>query len=227
MSEHLGPIHYLMYERIKYQDILTGKLLEDQPKVLSRLNHIMPPVPRKSLETLIDQPNLHGWLSARIDMVETRYAYALRHAENAMEKLREAGREKGTEAGDFETLHKDLMPYLLDGMPCDGALLAQYDKGEDALYLTEEKDTHAAYAEKLLDFDPMDSLSKTCDGNHDHDDHHNFHLKMPEKVILAHGGGKADLYHLARLAWLEGFLEKTPFKAELIGGKSFRVSRKV
>ena len=32
MSEHLGPIHYMMYEKICFQDEITEKLLSKEDK---------------------------------------------------------------------------------------------------------------------------------------------------------------------------------------------------
>ena len=42
MSEHLGPIHYMMYEKICFQDEITEKLLSKEDK--KELDTLHPPV---------------------------------------------------------------------------------------------------------------------------------------------------------------------------------------
>lgn len=238
MSETLGPIHYLMYEKIKYQDELVERLLEAQPELLARLSEKMPPVDTGSLDDLIDQPNIHGWLSSRIDMAESRLAFALARAKEPLRLMREAGRAAGPEESDLKQLYQEMLPYLLDGMPCDGALYAQYEPEQEILYLVEEHDMHKLYADHLLAVDPEDSLGKTCAGDHDHDEHPTFMLREDEDFsaedfeaeVLGEGLGadteeetEGDLFHRARLAWLEGFLEETPFRAEMINGRNYKI----
>ena len=79
MSEFLGPIHYMMYEKIKFQDKITNYLLDGNTSEVDRINN---PVSNEPLESLIDQDNIHGWLDYIIDVVENRLHYALNHSEN-------------------------------------------------------------------------------------------------------------------------------------------------
>ena len=61
MSEHLGPIHYMMYEKICFQDEITEKLLSKEDK--KELDTLHPPVKKGDLKDLIDIPNIHGrWI---------------------------------------------------------------------------------------------------------------------------------------------------------------------
>ena len=57
MSEFLGPIHYMMYDKIKFQDKITNYLLDGNTSEVDKVNE---PVSTKSLENLIDQDNIHS-----------------------------------------------------------------------------------------------------------------------------------------------------------------------
>ena len=107
MSENLGPIHYMMYEKIKFQDDITNYLLENDTSKVDKLNE---PVSREPLESLIDQDNIHGWLDSKIDVVENRLNYALNNSKNTKEKMYEFGKEnaKGKNFDDFNSVFSDL-----------------------------------------------------------------------------------------------------------------------
>ena len=79
MSENLGPIHYMMYEKIKFQDKITNYLLDGDTSKVDKINKAVSTDP---LEDLIDQENIHGWLDSKIDVVENRLNYALNNSEN-------------------------------------------------------------------------------------------------------------------------------------------------
>ena len=72
MSENLGPIHYLMYEKIKFQDEITDFLMDGN---FCQIDY--KPVSKKPLEEILDSENIHGFLQEKIDIVETRLAKAL------------------------------------------------------------------------------------------------------------------------------------------------------
>ncbi|MFR1138908.1 MAG: hypothetical protein ACLSDN_07985, partial [Anaerococcus vaginalis] len=78
MSEFLGPIHYMMYEKIKFQDKITDFLLDGKTE---EIDEKIKPVSTDNLENLIDQENIHGWLDSKIDVVENRLAYAIKNSE--------------------------------------------------------------------------------------------------------------------------------------------------
>lgn len=74
MSKNLGPIHYMMYDKIKFQDKITDYIMEGKTEEIDK---DFPKVKTDPLEDLVDQENIHGWLSSRIDMVENRLAGAI------------------------------------------------------------------------------------------------------------------------------------------------------
>ena len=167
MSKTLGPIHYMMYDKIKFQDEITAYLLDGQT---SEVDKIANPVSKNPLDELIDQDNIHGWLDSKIDVVEKRLNYALRHAINPKDKIFKLG-EKIGQVKDFDNFNQvfsDLNMYLLDGMPCDNGLSAQVDDNGD-LYLITNNNLHAKYENQ--DINPADSLDNVCEGGHDHDHH--------------------------------------------------------
>ncbi|MDO5716296.1 MAG: hypothetical protein Q4Q17_00710 [Tissierellia bacterium] len=228
MSHTLGPIHYLMYDKIQFQDRITEYLLGDNP-AFHRLNEVMPPVSREDLATLIDTPNIHGWLSARIDVVESRLSYALHATENAEEKLYAFGKKMGKgysyDSPDdvFEAIHG----ILLDGMPCDGALEAQGDE-EGNLYLIEVEDVHAPYEKNPLATDPSLSLTKTCHGGHDHDHHEAFDVQREANLRVKEEGDATpkSVFYTCRLALLRGFMEPAGYGVEMISGTDYKVYKK-
>lgn len=69
MSENLGPIHYMMYEKIKFQDKITSYLLDGKT---DKVDEIARAVENKPLDQLIDTDNIHGWLDSKIDVVEKK-----------------------------------------------------------------------------------------------------------------------------------------------------------
>lgn len=228
MSKHLGPVHYLMYEKIKAQDRLTAYLLAGSPD-LETLNRVLPPVSTEDLEGLIDSGNIHGWLSARIDTVEARLAYALARCADTEERLRAFGKRlaPADPPEDAEALFNLVNPILLDGMPCDFALRAEYDD-EGSLYLLQTKDVHALYEAHPLDINPADSLGKTCAGGHDHDHHDSFDLYHRDgpPAPIEDKSGAPSRFHRARLALLQGFLSTTDFEPELINACDLRLARR-
>lgn len=219
MSKFLGPIHYIMYEKIKFQDKLTSRLLNDE--YLKALDTAMPPVPLEDLDKIIDQDNIHGFLSSKIDVVESRLAYAILHGKNIYEKAYLFGKELAPATlNDNEEIFQAINSIILDGMPCDHALMASVnDAGK--LTLVTNMDTHEKYAQSPLSIDPKNSLEITCASEHDHDDHESFHVHENLKLNLI--DEKATPYYLLREALLKGFLEKSGHEVQR-QGKNFTIS---
>ena len=216
MSKNLGPIHYMMYDKIKFQDDITAYLLGDK---IEEAEIIEKPVARGSLDSLIDQDNIHGWLDSKIDIVEKRLAYALAHADSAKKKMYDFGKEQaeGKDFSNFNTIFNDLNMYLLDGMPCDRGLSAQVDEAGD-LYLITNANMHEKYED--MDINPEESRDNTCAGGHDHDHHDSFEVKSDSKLDLS---GKKSSYHDYRYEFLKGYFENSPYDVEMINGVNFRI----
>lgn len=178
MSENLGPIHYMMYEKIKFQDKVTSFIMNGNTEEIDRK---IPPVSNESLEKIIDQENIHGYLSSKIDIVENRLSMAFKLSENPKKKLYAFGQKMsdGKNFDSYEEVFSDLNMYLLDGMPCDNGLSAIME--EDKLYLVTNVNLHKKYDSFI---DPKDSINNTCDGGHDHDHHESFEIKDNENIKM-------------------------------------------
>ena len=226
MSHSLGPIHYMMYDKITRQDDLTAALLDDQPDFRAKLDARYAPLSREPLEKLINQDNIHGWLAAAIDQAEVRFAAALNHVglAKALPKLEALGRQfaQGQEAGDVNALFEGVNRLILDGMPCDRALIAYEESG--ALVLHQEVAVHdGPMSTPFGEIDPADSLGKTCDGGHDHDHHESFELSA-----LAGGAareaGVSEGFYQARHALLKGYAQALGWRVTR-DGQDFRFEK--
>ncbi|MFO3717215.1 hypothetical protein AB9Q04_02475 [Anaerococcus sp. ENR1011] len=216
MSENLGPIHYMMYEKIKFQDEITNYLLEGDTSEVDKLNK---PVSKEPLENLIDQANIHGWLDSKIDVVENRLNYALNNSENTKEKMYEFGKEnaKGKNFDDFNSVFSDLNMLLLDGMPCDRGLSAQVDEKGD-LYLITNTNLHSKYENQNIN--PEDARDNTCAGGHDHDHHESFEVANNDNINLKEENSS---YHDYRYEFLKGYFSDSPYDVEMINGINYRI----
>ena len=75
MSAFLGPIHYWMYDKIRMQEELLRRFAvkgEQSGWLDSAMSFVDDE--NRPLEEIIDEANIHGWISARIESVEKRYA---------------------------------------------------------------------------------------------------------------------------------------------------------
>lgn len=227
MSLVLGPIHYLMYQKMSYQEALTSAILSNYPELESKITEAQPPIEQGDLIDLIDQSNIHGWLSSRIDMVESRLAAALKYAPNSLERVYEMGSKAAKTAtfSSIESIFTHLNPFLLDGMPCDRGLSATVAEGENALYLVQGADVHPCFfLEQPLNISPEDSLTKTCAGGHDHDHHESFdiHQSLPPSTNNVEPTSFAKF----RYAFLSGYFKNSPYKVEIVNDKDFKISPK-
>lgn len=215
MSRTLGNIHYMMYDKIKFQDEITNFLLDGNT---SDLDKSIEPVSRESLEKVIDQDNIHGWLNSKIDVVENRLSYAIKNSNDAKKKSFELGKIKaeGKNFDSFDEIFSDLNMYLLDGMPCDNGLSASIDENGD-LFLITNVNCHSKYFENFVD--PKDSLSNTCQGNHDHDHHKAFEVNESDIDLKE----EDSIYHKYRYEFLKGYFDNSPYKVDLIGGINYRI----
>lgn len=216
MSENLGPIHYMMYDKIKFQDEITNYLLEGDTSKVDKINK---PVSKEPLENLIDQDNIHGWLDSKIDVVENRLNYALNHSNNTKERMYEFGKinAKGKDFSNFNTLFTDLNMLLLDGMPCDRGLSAQVDEKGD-LYLITNTNLHSKYENQNIN--PEDARDNTCAGGHDHDHHESFEVSSNDNIDLK---GENSTYHDYRYEFLKGYFADSPYEVEMVNGINYRI----
>lgn len=215
MSENLGPIHYLMYEKIKFQDEITDFLMDGN---FYQIDY--KPVSKKPLEEILDSENIHGFLQEKIDIVETRLAKALTLCKNPSEKLFKLGKRcaKDKDFLSFEEIFTDLNNYLLDGMPCDRGLSAVLDDGD--LYLITNNNLHKKYEDEI---NLEDSKNATCEGGHSHDHHESFEIGNDEIGALKN---EESSYHKYRLDFLKGYFSESPYEVSLVNGINYKISKK-
>lgn len=215
MSKTLGPIHYLMYEKIKFQDEITDFLMDGD---FSQIKY--EPVSKRPLEEILDQENIHGFLQEKIDIVESRLAKALSLCKNPSEKLFKLGQECGKDKdfSNFEEIFTDLNKYLLDGMPCDQGLSAVLDGG--SLYLITNNNLHAKYQDAI---NLENSRNTSCEGGHSHDHHESFELGNGSVNDLK---SEESSYHKYRLDFLKGYFSASPYEVELVNGINYKITKK-
>ena len=134
MSAFLGPIHHWLYNKINIQDRLTDAYLVFAAEAgMNDLREAAAAkygeMPEGSLENLIDESNIHGWLQSKITLVENRYAFVvteiLKRNPSYMEQLEKLAFEFGkknsplTADSTAKTAYQLLNDTLIDGMPCD------------------------------------------------------------------------------------------------------------
>lgn len=134
MSAFLGPIHTWLYNKIKFQDDLTKKIMDMvshkgyDEKLLSQLDNRYGTLEKGELADIIEENNIHGWLQERIATVENRLAFLVtiltdEHAERIMDindAVYEFGKDHAIPDGlSVKETHDYLDSLLLNGMPCD------------------------------------------------------------------------------------------------------------
>ena len=150
MSLFLGRIHYIMYDKILFQEEILENLLDllEEEKSLELKKDLDDnfPLERGNLEDIIDENNIHGWLNERVIRSENRLAKAVSilledfDLEKLKNKFFEIG--KNYEAGDTPMeVFSFITSKFLDGMPCDHAL-AILKNDEDEFVFTLASDVH-------------------------------------------------------------------------------------
>lgn len=151
MSALLGPIHFLVYEKIQNVDSLTRQILAHAQKQgwNSRLPQMLEEkydsLEQGNLEDIIDVSGIHGWLHERMQLVEGRLAFAvtalLEGNAGRQSELLAVCRESGRSAGEAlasdttcDMLLQTISTFWTDGMPCDGGVNIQMQDTDIALW---------------------------------------------------------------------------------------------
>ena len=133
MSAFLGPIHFMMYNKIQKQNDLLDEVIaymQDNniiPDLSSKLKEKYGENEREELESVIDLNAIHSWLNNQVNIAESRLAYTVKliieKDKSLMDKMGELfysnGMEKRLECAEIivvEELFKMLNITLLDGM---------------------------------------------------------------------------------------------------------------
>ena len=137
MSQFLAPIHNWLFDKIKLMESIEKDLVTFfsdetyQTKHRDLIKKYGDFIPEASLEQLIDQSNIHGWLQERITVGERRQAEFIRTLmednDQVAEQIALIYQEAGKKAQRAMDLHADepqeafrlLGDVLLEGMPCD------------------------------------------------------------------------------------------------------------
>lgn len=152
MSQFLGPIHYRMFEKVNQLDNRTQNLLKaTDPSLLAEVDGSCGVIAQGKLDEMIDLGNIHGWLSAQVEIAECRYAHAvhaLLQAGKTVEELETIEREyarahaPGKVEGMQQQFHS-LDGFYLDGMPCDKGMAVTAT--EDSIQFVVGEGAHAPY----------------------------------------------------------------------------------
>lgn len=142
MSLFLGKIHYWLFNKIQWFEILEEDIIEVAKEegiytdeIRDKINkRYGEKLPNKPLEDMIDTGNIHGWLQSKINSAEGRMAAwtseIINNSEKGINKIErvyinqgiKAAREIIAEGKSFEKaeeLYNLMNDYILDGMPCD------------------------------------------------------------------------------------------------------------
>ena len=169
MSAFLGPIHFIMYEKIQLQNKLLDNIIIYGKEV--GVNNISEEITNKygenetaPLESVIDHSAIHNWLNNQVIIVEKRMAYGVKlildKDKSYLTKIGEIffaqGEEKRLECADIivvDELFKFLNMNLLDGMPCDGGVTVQNMDGSEVIWEVNLETHEPYYQESGLDIE--------------------------------------------------------------------------
>lgn len=163
MSDFLAPIHYWLYNKIRYviareqmiyqeAETLCGHTAEEGRS--EAWQSYGQPLPDTDLAEQIDTGNIHGWLQRQINAAESREAAFIqalidRCGDAAASSVSKAFREHGAHCarhagtqGKYEIstakgLYKAVNDYYLNGMPCDQADAVIEDKPDKLVWQSE------------------------------------------------------------------------------------------
>ena len=199
MSAFLAPIHFWMYDKVQLQEKLIQYLAAAAAdKGWSLGGHKAEEFiveDDRPLDELIDTDDIHGWLSGRIDEVESRYAafvqLLLDNNDGLLPELQQLakkfGADKAVEAGsDGAQIYQAFNNTFLNGMPCDLAIKV-VDKNPESFTWQQASECHGKYWKAV--------------------------------------GGNPATYYTLRNAILEGLMENTGYKLNCVAGNTYTVEK--
>lgn len=163
MSAFLGSIHHWLYGKIEFQNGLVERLSDMISKngyddgILSEMEQKYGAVEKGSLENMIDNSNIHGWLQDKIAAAENRLAFLVistmdAHSE-CMPDIANAAYEYGRSRKlsgktSAEEVYRHLDNLLLNGMPCD-RVNTVVSISQEAVVWKQTVDIHLPYWDAL------------------------------------------------------------------------------
>lgn len=151
MSAFLGPVHFMLYNKIQKQNDLLNEIIKTSEEnhwvndIANQLKEKYGENETAPLETVIDTSAIHNWLNNQVSISESRMAYALKlilEKDSALiEKVSDIFYSNGVAARlDYadiivaEELFNALNLCLLDGMPCDGGISVESNDGSEIVW---------------------------------------------------------------------------------------------
>lgn len=143
MSSSLGPIHYWLYNKIRFQEEVTAAIADAYPDNGKSLEY-KKDLP--DLEDAVDMIDIHGSLQGMINDAESRNAKLVTGLLSNGVKLSDiedtvyaAGEKHSVKANNAREAYKSLDDLLLNGMPCDRVVvITGQDDNEVKFSLAEE-----------------------------------------------------------------------------------------
>ncbi len=131
MSLFLGPIHYIVFDKIHLNEEITKTIVETSEQSCD-LNRFAPAIEEGDLKELIGDSMIHPWLAERVTRSELRQIGAIEDclSPELDQKITDAIYNIGKRVGN--TLEKEqtlteafnrVRFHTLDGMPCDNGLI--------------------------------------------------------------------------------------------------------
>lgn len=145
MSAFLGPIHHLMYQKIKLQNELTDTIIHQiNPRILLEVNETCGTYATGNLENIIDHNQIHQWLSNEVEIAQRRLAFTVAKLllieKATITTISDIYYQQAkplfssSEINSCTTIFDSLKNLLLDGMPCDGGIDIQQQSKDEVLW---------------------------------------------------------------------------------------------
>lgn len=159
MSLFLGPIHHIMFDKIKLQEGFVNFLVKSATEKSKSKEFEMkvdlntPSIPHGKLEDIVDTTNIHGSLQSMIIVVEKKIAFSVDKAlkddiftiEEILDLAYKYGRNNLIDSNlNLEEVYREISSRILNGMPCD-RIEEFLESGENNLRWRDRMDIHAEY----------------------------------------------------------------------------------
>ncbi|WAW14719.1 hypothetical protein [Peptostreptococcus equinus] len=158
MSLFLGPIHHIMFGKIKFQEGLCDYIIDEANKKTYKdfkalIDEKVESLPQGQLEDIVDQANIHGSLQSMIAIVEKRLACIVDIAEKenifTLEEIKDLARQYGRNNSldkeiSLEDSYAAIFGKMLNGMPCD-RVEEKYENDENHIKWRDRIDIHSDF----------------------------------------------------------------------------------
>lgn len=153
MSQFLGMVHHMMYNKIIKREermkSLLSSLSDGRKEEIQQKMDEKGSLEEGSLEDIIDLSNIHGWLNERVILSEYRLGVFLEEIskdmekEEILEKFKTLGKQEDF-TGEPKDVYVWMVQNILDGMPCDQGLVP-LEESPSTFRFQIYRDLHAPY----------------------------------------------------------------------------------